>query len=163
MRWTMVIFESKVHDAGRAHDVRGDDRVIGVDEHALQGTLRRRLEGGVDLLDGRRAHDRGEVRDAAVGIGTRSDVPSSRPFMASSTRLVARAAPVDDGTMLMAAARAPQVLVLEVQQVLVIGVGVHRRHETGSMPKASSSTLTIGTKQLVVHEALEMTWSVAAS
>ena len=41
-----------------------------------------------------------------TGIGTRSDVPSSLPFMALSTRLVARAAPVDVGTMLTAAARA---------------------------------------------------------
>ena len=41
-----------------------------------------------------------------VGTGTRSEVPSSLPFMLSSTRLVARAAPVLVGTMLIAAPRA---------------------------------------------------------
>ena len=41
-----------------------------------------------------------------VGIGTRSAVPSSLPFIAAITRLVARAAPVDVGVMLMAAPRA---------------------------------------------------------
>ena len=41
-----------------------------------------------------------------TGTGTRSDVPSRRPFMEASTRLVARAAPVAVGTMLIAAARA---------------------------------------------------------
>ena len=40
------------------------------------------------------------------GTGTRREVPSSRPFIDSSTRLVARAAPVELGMMLMAAARA---------------------------------------------------------
>ena len=49
------------------------------------------------------------------GTGTRSDVPSSLPFIDSSTRPVARAAPVDDGTMLIAAAARPaQVLVRAV-------------------------------------------------
>ena len=38
--------------------------------------------------------------------GTRSDWPSSFPFIASRTRLVARAAPVEDGMMFSAAARA---------------------------------------------------------
>ena len=39
-----------------------------------------------------------------TGMGTRSEVPSRRPFMEASTRLVARAAPVEVGTMLIAAA-----------------------------------------------------------
>ncbi len=38
--------------------------------------------------------------------GTRNACPSRRPFIASSTRLVARAAPVLDGMMFSAAARA---------------------------------------------------------
>ena len=41
-----------------------------------------------------------------VGIGTRNEVPSSLPFIDSMTRLVARAAPVLVGTMLIAAPRA---------------------------------------------------------
>jgi len=43
-----------------------------------------------------------------------------------------------------------------VDQVLVIGVGVHRRHETIFDAKASSSTFTRGAKQFVVHDAFEM-------
>ena len=39
-----------------------------------------------------------------VGTGTRSEVPSRRPFISVITRLVARAAPVLVGTMLIAAA-----------------------------------------------------------
>ena len=65
-----------------------------------------------------------------AGSGTRSEVPSRRPFMAASTRLVARAAPVEVGTMLIGRGPRPaQVLVRQVEQVLVVGVGVHRRHE----------------------------------
>ncbi len=40
------------------------------------------------------------------GTGTRSALPSSLPFMDGSTSPVARAAPVEAGMMLMAAARA---------------------------------------------------------
>ena len=40
------------------------------------------------------------------GIGTRREMPSSFPFILGMTRLVARAAPVEVGTMLMAAALA---------------------------------------------------------
>ena len=41
-----------------------------------------------------------------VGTGTRSAVPSSLPFIDAMTRLVARAAPVEVGMMLIAAPRA---------------------------------------------------------
>ncbi len=41
-----------------------------------------------------------------VGTGTRSDVPSSLPFIDAITSAVERAAPVLVGTMLMAAPRA---------------------------------------------------------
>ncbi|CAB4590657.1 unannotated protein [freshwater metagenome] len=41
-----------------------------------------------------------------VGTGTRSEVPSSLPFIDCITRLVARAAPVLVGMIFMAAARA---------------------------------------------------------
>ena len=41
-----------------------------------------------------------------VGTGTRRAVPSRRPSIDCMTRLVARAAPVEVGMMLMAAARA---------------------------------------------------------
>ena len=65
-----------------------------------------------------------------TGTGTRRDMPSSRPFMDASTRLVARAAPVELGTMLTAPARARRRSVcVQVEQVLIVGVGVHRGHQ----------------------------------
>ena len=65
-----------------------------------------------------------------VGTGTRNDVPSSLPFIDSSTSAVARAAPVLVGTMLIAAPRARRrSLVRAVDQLLVAGVGVHGLHQ----------------------------------
>ena len=90
--------------------------------------------------------------------GTRSDWPSSLPFIASRTRLVARAAPVDDGMMLSAAARAsrrsfdgPSTSACVPVYAWIV---VMRPRST---PNASSRTFTIGTKQFVVHEAFEIT------
>ena len=56
-------------------------------------------------------------------------MPSSLPFIDSSTRPVARAAPVDVGMMLIAAARARRRSLWRVEQVLVVRVGVDRRHQ----------------------------------
>ena len=76
--------------------------------------------------------------------------------MDASTRPVARAAPVEVGTMLTGAARArrrsrwarsSRFWSLVMAWTVVVS--------PFSTPKASSSTLTIGTKQLVVQEALE--------
>jgi len=64
---------------------------------------------------------------------------------------------------LIAAPGTAQVFVGQVEKILVVGVGVHRRHEAGFYAEASSRTFTIGTKQFVVHEAFEMTRSVAGS
>ena len=65
-----------------------------------------------------------------VGTGTRSDVPSSLPFIDSSTSDVARAAPVLVGTMLIAAPRARRrSLCGPSTSMLVAGVGVDRRHQ----------------------------------
>ncbi len=74
---------------------------------------------------------------------------------------MARAAPVEAGTMLTAAARARRRSLwgrssrfwslVKAWTVVISPL---------STPKASSSTLTMGTKQLVVHEALETTKSL---
>ena len=64
------------------------------------------------------------------GTGTRSEVPSSLPCMASSTRPVARAAPVEVGHDVDGRGPGPAgVAVGAVDQVLVAGVGVDRVHE----------------------------------
>ena len=98
------------------------------------------------------------------GVGTRIDWPSRRPCIDSSTRPVARAAPVDDGTMLMAAARARRRSLwgpsTSIWSPVYEWIVVMRPLST---PNASSSTLIIGTKQLVVHEAFDTTFWVAGS
>src|SRR3954467_11893740 len=90
------------------------------------------------------------------GTGTRRAVPSSLPSMDWSTRLVARAAPVEAGTILTAAARARRRSLCTRSRrfwSLVYACTVVMR--PFSTPKAWSRTLTMGTKQLVVQEALE--------
>jgi hypothetical protein len=84
--------------------------------------------------------------------------------MASSTSPVARAAPVEVGTMLMAAARArrrslwgPSTSIWSPVYAWTVVI------RPLSTPKASSSTLTMGTKQLVVQEALDTTLCLAGS
>src|SRR6185503_18895835 len=62
------------------------------------------------------------------GVGTRNAIPSSLPLSCGSTSPTAAAAPVVVGMIESAAARAPQVLVRQVEQVLVVRVGVDGRH-----------------------------------
>src|ERR1700758_1268208 len=65
------------------------------------------------------------------GVGTRMAKPSSFPARSGITSFSAFAAPVDVGIMLIAAARArrrPQVFVREVENHLIVGVGVNRGH-----------------------------------
>ena len=57
-------------------------------------------------------------------------------------------------------AGAAQVRMIDVGQHLIVGVGVDGVHDAGEMPISSCSTLTSGARQLVVHEALEITVSV---
>jgi hypothetical protein len=84
--------------------------------------------------------------------------------MASTTRPVARAAPVEVGMMLMAAARARRRSLwgpsTSIWSPVYAWMVVIRPRST---PKASSRTLIMGTKQLVVHEALETTLWASAS
>ena len=61
-------------------------------------------------------------------------------------------------------AGAAQVRVREVQDALVVGVRVDRGHQAlDDAEVLVSRTLAIGATQLVVQEALEMTWWLAAS
>ena len=61
----------------------------------------------------------------------------------------------------MAAARARrQVLVGQVEDLPVVGVGVNGGHCPLTMPKESCSTFATGARQLVVQEALETMWWV---
>jgi hypothetical protein len=63
-----------------------------------------------------------------LGVGTRMATPSS----SGRTKPTALAAPVEVGIMLRAAARAVEVLVLVhlVERGLIVGVGMHRGHES---------------------------------
>jgi len=79
-----------------ADDVRRDDVVVGVDEHTFSGpsaAARKAALTASTLVDETIA-----VKSVMLptGTGTRSDVPSRRPFIEASTRLVARAAPVEE-------------------------------------------------------------------
>ena len=73
--------------------------------------------------------------------------------MTSETAL---AAPVVVGMMLMAAARARRRSLCEVENALVVGVGVDGGRSACWMPARSLSTLAAGARQLVVQLALLM-------
>jgi hypothetical protein len=104
----IVSFESKVHDAGCPT----------MSEETISSSVNTStLESGPDVAAALNAAlisstvtSRLSTPTKSViepsGTGTRSAVPSSFPFMASSTRPVARAAPVEEGVMLAADARA---------------------------------------------------------
>ena len=63
------------------------------------------------------------------GVGTRIEVPSILPFSAGSTSPTAFAAPVVVGMIDMRrGTRAPQILVRQIEEVLIVRVGVHRHH-----------------------------------
>mmetsp|Transcript_2043 Transcript_2043/g.4924 ORF Transcript_2043/g.4924 Transcript_2043/m.4924 type:complete len:264 (-) Transcript_2043:111-902(-) len=84
-------------------------------------------------------------------------MPLSLPFICGSTCATALAAPVEVGTMESAAARARRMSRCDasrmrwspVYECVVVIVPL-------TIPNLSSSTLTNGARQLVVHEALEM-------
>src|SRR5438552_18839563 len=97
-----------------------------------------------------------------LGVGTRMAYPSSLPFSSGMTRWRALAATVELGIMLMAAARARRRSLCGrsrsfwslVYEWMVVMVPLW-------MPKVSWRTLATGARQLVVQEALEMTWCAA--
>ena len=93
-----------------------------------------------------------------IGIGARTAIPLSFPSSSGITRPIALAAPVDVGTRLIAAARARRRSLWGRSwscwsAVYACTVVITPR----SMPTASCSTFATGARQLVVHEAFEIT------
>ncbi len=92
-----------------------------------------------------------------LAVGTRIASPSSLPLSFGSTRPTAVAAPVVVGIMLSAAARARRRSLWGKSCTgwsFVYEWTVEAKPRL--MPNASSSTLTVVARQLVVHEAFEM-------
>src|SRR6187431_43680 len=91
-------------------------------------------------------------------VGTRKLMPVSFLFSSGITTPTALAAPVEDGMMFSRMPRPPrQSLLLGPSPVFCVAVAactVVIRPRL--MPHLSFSTLAIGARQLVVHEALEM-------
>src|ERR1044071_7999809 len=91
------------------------------------------------------------------GTGARTEMPSTFPFSSGSTSPIARAAPVEVGIRLIAAARArrrslcgrSRMLLSFVYAWIVV-------MNPRSIVNASCSTFAIGATQFVVHDALEM-------
>merc|ERR1719473_1836948 len=99
------------------------------------------------------------------GVGTRNAMPVSLPLSSGSTLPTALAAPVEDGMMLAPAPRPPRQSFFDgpstVFWVAVVACTVVMRPSL--MPKLSLITLGSGARQLVVHDALEMTCIVLGS
>src|SRR6266571_4388388 len=100
-----------------------------------------------------------KVRSVAepFGTGTRSAYPSSLPFSSGSTRPIALAAPVEVGTMLIAAALArrrsrcgPSCRFWSWVYAWIVVI------RPRSMVNASCRTFAIGARQLVVQDAFEI-------
>merc|ERR1719510_2695466 len=97
------------------------------------------------------------------GVGTRKAMPVSFPFTAGKTLPTALAAPVDDGMMFCEAQRPPRQSLpprdgpSTVSCVAVMACTVVIRPST--IPNFSCTTLVMGARQLVVHDALDTTWS----
>ena len=99
-----------------------------------------------------------------VGTGARTAKPCSLPLSSGITRPIGlRRAGRGRDEVDRRRAGAPQVLVRRVLQALVGRVGVDRRHQPVLDADVSCSTLATGARQLVVHDALEMTWWLSAS
>src|SRR5690606_26296500 len=119
----------RVEGAGRrgVDDVGGDDRVLGVLEEALQLALGGLLEGGVDLFLG----DLAAQLDDQVGDRAGGDRDAHRDAVQLALELRQHQRGGLRGTggggddVLGGGTRATQVLVREVQDPLVVGVGVH--------------------------------------
>ena len=125
----------RVHRAGVqvADVVHRDQRLVAHRQHTLERRRSRPPHGTRRSLR-RRVVVFSTVQVSATtdtsGVGTRSDTPSILPLSSGITSAVAFAAPVrgrDDRQRRRA--RAPQILVRQVEDLLVVGVGVHRGHE----------------------------------
>ena len=94
-----------------------------------------------------------------VGTGARTAKPCSLPLSSGITSPIAFAAPVEAGTRLIAAARARRRSLCGASwrrwSAVYAWIVVIRPF---SMPTVSCRTFATGARQLVVHDALEMTW-----
>ena len=127
-----------MHEAGRPHDVARDDRVLGVDELALQTVgLGGSSVGVVDLLDGDVAvEDRHEVGDRAVRHRHAHRDAVHLPLqLRERERRRLRGAGRRGDDVDRRGASAPQILVRQVEQVLVVRVGVHGGHQRAIDPE----------------------------
>ena len=151
-----------VEDARRrvGDDVAGDDRVLGVAQVALQRAVgraalnaaltsstvvsRETVDGEVGGRAGGDRHAHREAVELALELGQHQGDGLGRAGAGRHD--------VERG-----GAGAAQVLVRAVQEVLVVGVGVDRGHQARARSSnVSCSTLAIGARQLVVHDAFEM-------
>ena len=99
-----------------------------------------------------------------VGIGARTATPSTMPFSSGSTSPIARAAPVEVGMRLIAAARARRRSSCgrsRIRWSFVYAWIVVMKPR--SIRNASWRTLAIGAMQFVVQEAFETMWWVSGS
>ena len=99
-----------------------------------------------------------------VGTGARIDMPSILPFSSGSTSPIARAAPVEVGIRLIAAARARRRSLCGRSRMfwsfVYAWIVVMKPCSTVN---ASCSTFAIGATQFVVQEALETMWCASLS
>ena len=162
-----------------AGEVGRDDGVLGVAENTLHRALGRGLDGGLDLVVGRgllEADD--EVDDGDIDGGDTEGEAAVRrvvrkrrvisgvektyvslPWSEGMTLPTALAAPVDEGMMLLPTARPPRQSFFDgpstVFWVAVVECTVVISPST--MPKLSWMTFARGARQLVVHDAFEIT------
>jgi hypothetical protein len=108
------------------------------------------LGGQIDHRDGGGRHAQGVAIQLASQVG--------------DDQLEGRAAPGGGGDD--AHRRCPgaaQVAVGQVQDLLIVGVGMDGGHKRRAILNLSCTTLTAGARPLVVQEAFEMTWCLSGS
>ena len=100
-----------------------------------------------------------------VGVGTRTAMPSNFPFNSGTTKCnCLRGARAGRYHVYGGRPRAAQIFMGQVENLLIVGIAVDRRHEIpGLIPKASLTTLAAGAKQLVVQDAFDKTSCDAGS
>ena len=118
--------------AGRPDDVRADDRLVRVDEDVGQLALVAAALKASFTSSGVTSRARMPVKSVMEPswTGTRRAEPSSRPFMWVQHQAGGPGRTRARGHDVVGRRPGPAVvLVHEVEQVLVVGVGVHRRHQ----------------------------------
>ena len=116
----------------RLDDVRRDERRLAVPEDPLElvRSARSRKSALISSTDVSRCTSTVRSTSDPVGIGTRTANPCSLPASSGITRPIALAAPVDVGTRFTrGGAGAAEILVRHVDEALIAGVRVDRRHQ----------------------------------